>query len=377
VIDALHTRGDFDLRCLGCGREFAGIGGRCDACGGLVDAKYGGPLSFGAAGPATVRYAGTLPVEDLASYRLPVDPTPLVELESRKGNRVVAKVEGTLPTGSTKDRLAAVALPFMLERGVRRFAFSSTGNTAVAYAHALHAYPELEARLYLASEVDRSGIGPLPPNLTLVVAHGDYAGASAMAREDARRTGFVPEGGFFNVGRREGAKLAYLEALDQMASVGLAPAAMVQAVASGLGIYAAGRAIAEMRRTGRLDLNPRLYCAQQESCAPMALAFAAEQEGQAGRRILRNPHGFAPALLLGDPFAAYDYVSGAVRRSGGSFVTVSDREAATTLRLQPELPVPLGPSAAVGLAAAWKIADRLDLADDEALLVLLTGGPDR
>src|SRR5262249_18339778 len=159
-------------------------------------------------------------------------------------------------------------LPFMLERGVRRFAFSSTGNTATAYAHGLHLYPELSARVYLPpTVVDRTTIGPVPPNMDIVLVDSDYAGASSRVRDHAAHNDFVTEGGFFNVGRREGAKLAYLEAFEQLDAAGVKTAAVVQAVASGLGIYAAARAVAELRGEGRLLRTPKLYCAQQASCA--------------------------------------------------------------------------------------------------------------
>jgi threonine synthase len=369
----------FGLRCVRCGRDASGRIAQCAACGGLVDAQYPDVAAVDGSFPldedAIGRYRSLLPISDASSYRLTLPRTPLVELGSIGARRVFGKLEGALPTGSTKDRLAAVSLPFLLENGVRRFAFSSTGNTAIAYAHGLHAYPELEARLYLSPNVDRAKIGPVPSNLSVVVVNGDYAAASKQAREDAERTGFVPEGGFFNVGRREGAKLAYLEAVEQLASLGLVPGAVLQAVASGLGIYAAARAMEEARRAGRLTVAPKLFCAQQASCAPMALAFESELRCRPTKRIVCKPEGPAAALLLGDPFATYDYVASAVRKSKGGFVTVSEEEIYRALAEQPALP--MGTSAAVGLAAAPKVTRSLSLTDDEVVLVMLTGGPGR
>jgi threonine synthase len=366
------------VRCDGCAGPADPLAGRCEMCGSPASPVYPrGALAVrdGVTGDSLKRYRATLPVADPALYRLPVARTPLVELAPLAGRRVFGKVEGALPTGSTKDRLVAVALPYLLERGVRRFAFSSTGNTAVAYAHGLHVYPELEARVYVSPRVDRSTLAPIPSNLGVAVVNGDYALASARARAEGTRSGFVPEGGFFNIGRREGAKLAYREALEDLAHEGVEVGAIVQAVASGLGIYAAARAIEELRAAGTIHTRPRLFCAQQASCAPMVAAYRAGDRTPPERHVVRDPTGIAPALLLGDPFGSYASVAREVRRSGGDFVAVPDGEVAQVLRDRRAGAPPVGASAAVALAASRRVAPTL--ASGESLLVLLTGGPGR
>jgi threonine synthase len=133
--------------------------------------------------------------------------------------------------------------------------------------------------------------------------------------------------------------------------------------------------MAEARQSGWLSRTLHLFCAQQASCAPMALAFESEREARPMRRVVNSPRGAASALLLGDPFTSYDFVASCVRESGGGFVTVTDEEIYSALRGQPDLPI--GTSAAVGLAAVPKVVSRLALADDEVMLVMLTGGPGR
>jgi threonine synthase len=370
----------FALRCVRCMAEARGFARQCEHCGGIVDPQYYAPLlddRRSEDADVLTRYAAVLPIVDRASARLPLPITPVVELDSVDGIRVFGKVEGLLPTGSTKDRLVAVSLPFMLENSVERFAFSSTGNTAIAYAHGLHLYPEFCARLYISTRVERASLGPVPPNLSIVVVNGDYARASVRVREHRERTGYESEGGFFNIGRREGAKLAYMEALDQLAERDSAPDVIIQAVASGLGIYAASRAVSDMRACGRLTRTPRLICAQQASCAPMVSAYRAEEQGQVRRSVLRSPVGIAPSLLLGDPFASYPYVAAVVRASGGRFVAVPEQEVTAVLSKHRDDTVPLGASAAVALASVRKVVRACNLAPGDVVLVMLTGGPNR
>lgn len=367
------------LRCVSCKATFSGFVTTCPNCGGLVDAEYDEPCAPKgiSEGGLLSRYRSVMPLLDLTNYRSSLPVTPLIELAPVRGVRILGKLEASLPTGSTKDRLAAIALPFMLERGVRRFAFSSTGNTAAAYAHALHLYPEIEGRLYLSSRVDRSMIEPMPPNLGVVVVQGDYARASARLREQAPISGHTVEGGFFNIGRREGAKLAYLEALEQAHAAQVQVKAVVQAVASGLGIYAAWRAIEVARARELTSLVPRLFCVQQASCAPMVAAYGAERCGRRVRPVFENPQGIAPALLLGNPYHSYDYVATAVRRSGGDFVSSAEADVERVLEGRDAQTQGLGASAAVALAALPKVIRSARLKEGDAILAMLTGGRNR
>lgn len=364
------------LVCTVCGTADQDTSGRCRRCGGLVEASY--PRTPGAFPPvrnSIDTYWELLPVSERASARLEVPRTPTVVLAEIGGIPIWAKVEGTLPTGSTKDRLVAVSLPLLLERGVERFVFSSTGNTAAAYAHGLAAYPELSGRVFVSEDVPADVLGPPNPHLEVVRVRGDYVEAGRRSRRDIRPDE-VPEGGFFNLGRREGAKLAYLEAYDDVAAQGGRVDTVVQAVASGLGIVAAARAGSQspaVRSWGRM---PRLFCAQQASCSPMVKAYRSMLLGIHERRPETDPSGVASAILLGDPFAGFDFVVKAVVESGGGFVDVSAAEIRAALEAHCGQ-VPLGMSAAVALASAYRMYEQGKLEGSEGVLVVLTGGPGR
>jgi threonine synthase len=180
----------------------------------------------------------------------------------------------------------------------------------------------------------------------------------------------VSEGGFFSLGRREGAKLAYLEAFDDVERMGGRVDTVVQAVASGLGIVAAARAVeqsAAVRQWGQ---------GQQTSCSPMVRAWRSAEVGAYARLPEATPDGLAAAILLGDPFSSFDYVARAVRRSGGGFVDVTSSEIAAALQRHHH-EVPLGDSAAVALSSVYRLWEQGDLRGSEGVLVALTGGPGR
>ncbi|MGH9109834.1 MAG: threonine synthase [Acidimicrobiales bacterium] len=366
------------LVCEDCGSTDQDLSGRCRACQGLVDAHY--PDGVEAAlrpgdADTLATYWDLLPVPDRSSCRIALEPTPTVRLTELDGVPVYAKVEGVLPTGSTKDRLIAVSLPLMLERGVERFVFSSTGNTAAAYSWGLRSYPELSARVYLAEDVPEAQLGPPNPAMEVVRVPGDYVAAGQRSRQEVG-PGETPEGGFFNLGRREGAKLAYLEAFDDVDRDGGEVDVVVQAVASGLGIVAAARAAEQSAAVRRWGRRPRLFCAQQTSCSPMVKAYRAVLGGSDDRLPEVMPEGLASAILLGDPFSSFDYVAAAARESDGGFVDVTSSEIAAALQRHSR-EVPLGDSAAVALASVYRLWEQGDLRGAAGVLVTLTGGPGR
>src|SRR5439155_20566877 len=102
------------------------------------------------------RFADLLPVADRSLLPADAEPTETVHAE-RLGEaigleRLYLKDETTLPTGTTKDRMAAVALAYLYEHGVRAFATSSTGNSSTSYGHAISRFPGLVMHLFTASE---------------------------------------------------------------------------------------------------------------------------------------------------------------------------------------------------------------------------------
>jgi threonine synthase len=365
------------LVCVDCGSAEQDLSGRCLVCEGMVDAVY--PGSDAVLDPADTdvidTYWDLLPIPDRSLCRIALPPTPTVLLTELDGIPIYAKVEGVLPTGSTKDRLIAVSLPLMMARGVERFVFSSTGNTAAAYAWGLQFYPELSARAFVSADVPDRQLGPQTPALEIVRVNGDYVLAGKQSRAEIL-PGETSEGGFFNLGRREGAKLAYLEAFDDVDRMGGVVDTVVQAVASGLGIVAAERAVEQSASVREWDRGPRLFCAQQTSCSPMVRAWRSRQNGGDERLPEPSPEGLATAILLGDPFVSFDYVANSVQASGGGFVDVTSSEIAAALQRHNH-EVPLGDSAAVALSSVYRLWEQGDLRGSEGVLVMLTGGPGR
>ena len=90
--------------------------------------------------------------------------------------------------------MAAVALAYLYEHGVRAFATSSTGNSSTAYAHAISRFPGHVMHLFTASEfADRVDLPETDQVVETVLEGATFVEAFAAAAAFARREGFVSE----------------------------------------------------------------------------------------------------------------------------------------------------------------------------------------
>ena len=82
--------------------------------------------------------------------------TPLVDSQKLKlmssANKIMLKDETKTNTGSSKDRMAVVALSQMNEFGINSFVVGSTGNVASALAFLLKKHRNIEMHCFAAEE---------------------------------------------------------------------------------------------------------------------------------------------------------------------------------------------------------------------------------
>src|SRR5687768_16483682 len=122
----------YALICKDCGSDqSAAFASFCTRCGSLIEARYDlDRVELRDSDDPHQRYFDLLPVRD-ESLLAPGVRTRTVHarnLGRRLGlNALYLKDETENRTGTTKDRMAAVALPFLYESGVRHFCTSSTG----------------------------------------------------------------------------------------------------------------------------------------------------------------------------------------------------------------------------------------------------------
>ncbi len=377
VRDTVARRAAFAVSCSGCGRDLHdGYFPLCP-CGGMSEVSYDlDAVRLRESANPYHRFIDLLPVTDTELLPRDARYTPAVHAH-RLGEQLAMpwlylKDETAHPTGTTKDRMAAVALPYLYERGVRGFTTSSTGNSSSAYAHAIPRIPELMMYVFTASAFrDRLTLPAGDQVIDVVLEDATFVEAFAAAGTFARDHGLAPETGFFNPGRREGLKVAWLEAAEQV------PRPIdwyVQAVSSAMGVYGAYKAARELVQLNLSDRVPRLLCVQQETCAPMVTAWNAGSGRIRPADIVQRPAGIAKAILRGDPTRTYPRIRRIVSDSGGTMTSVSEQQIRDARELIETLEgIPACFNAATALAGLAKLRRLGGIPPADTVLVNLTG----
>jgi threonine synthase len=377
----MTAKNDILHRCIRCGTVYPhGFTPRCKACTGLVEVYHdlAGARIHDDDDPLR-RYFDLLPIKD-ADHLLSLGEgnTPCVHagaLGARLGlDRVYLKVEAPNPTGTTKDRMAAVVLSLLHELGLREFSTSSTGNSSNALANGIAQHPFFRMHLFMGEHFGNR-FRYRHPGIEVHVLEGqDFTDAFNYAKQNAQDHRLPFEAGFFNPARREGLKLAYFEAVEQV------PHPIdwyVQASSSAMGVYGTAKGARELVAMGRIARSPRMVCVQQASCAPMARAFAESAPEILPHHIVHNPNGIAKAILRGNPSGCYPYVYEMLRDTDGTAVVVNEEEIREARALLVEHEgLDCCYNSATTIAALRKLAADGTVGRDDCVLLNLTGGPE-
>lgn len=372
---------DVRHQCIRCGTVYPhGFTPRCKVCTGLVEVHHDlATARIRDEEDPLLRYFDLLPIRDPANLlSLGEGNTPCVHAESLGAHfgldRVYLKIEATNPTGTTKDRMAAVVLSLLHELGLREFSTSSTGNSSNALAAGIARHPYFKMHLFMGEHFGERFRYHHPGIEVHVLEGQDFTDAFNHAKGYAQDHRLPFEAGFFNPARREGLKLAYFEAVEQV------PHAIdwyVQASSSAMGVYGTAKGAQELVTMGRIARSPRMVCVQQASCAPMSRAFAEDAPEIRPHHIVDNPDGIAKAILRGNPSGCYPYVYEMLKKTDGTAVVVTEeeiREARALLVAREGLDCCY--NAATTIAALKKLAADGTVGRDECVLLNLTGGPE-
>jgi threonine synthase len=361
-----------DLRCRACGNHYTDRW-RC-TCGQPLDFATR-PLPDGSApAPATLdtreglwTFADFLPVERRVT--LGAGWTPLVDSEGFRPSKsrtdsgdapdwnCAFKLESVSPTGSFKDRGAALTVSRALSRGAERLVEDSSGNAGTAIAtYAVRA--DLDAEIYVPADATAAKLRAIErTGADVVHVEGSRADVTSAAI-DAVETG---AGWYASHAWRPsfyaGTKTIALELAAQRDWH--APEAVVCPLGHGtlfLGLYRGFRALTD---ANWIDEEPRLLGAQATGYAP----FAADSESDNDR---------ADGIHIREPVRA-DEIRQAIAETGGDAIGI---DAAATEREHERLHragFPVEPTSAVAPAALREYRERGVLTADADVVVPLTG----
>ncbi|HJZ86298.1 MAG TPA: threonine synthase [Polyangia bacterium] len=372
------------LECTYCGARFPAdaLHGLCTHCQRVLYPRYdlaaaARTLTRDALArrpPGLWRYREVLPVRDPAHIlSLGEGGTPLLPArrfgESLGLPNLWIKDEGQNPTGSFKARGLSAALSRAHELGVRKVALPSAGNAAAATA-AYAARGGMEAFVFMPSDsppVHKAECDLAGARLFLV--NGLIHDAGAIVQRYRDRCGWFDVSTLKEPYRVEGKKTMGYELLEQMGWE--LPDVIVYPTGGGTGIVGMWKAFAELEALGLCDRKrPRMVSVQAAGCAPITKAF---EEGKRHAEPWPSAATIAPGIRV--PVAVGDYlILDAIRASGGTAISVDDRDILAAVAEVARLEGIYGSPEAGATAAACRVLARRGLVKPDERVVLLFCG---
>ena len=358
---------DTRFRCERCGRiePLEQPVWRCPACGGALELDRLSTLRADAIvrdEPSIWRYAAAIPVERGDTTALGGGMTPLVP-GSLAGRPVRFKLDSLLPTGSFKDRGAAVMIAYLRSIGAHRVIVDSSGNAAAAMA-GLAAANGLECVIYAPATTSPGKLVQSRAFGAEVMLVDGPRDAVAIAAQEAAASDPAAVYASHNWHPLfvEGVKTWALEVWEQLGFE--VPASAWIPTGGGSAFVGGWRGFRAVT-----DAPPALVAAQPAACAP---AVAAWRAGLQDIPPVVAGDTIAEGTKIGAPARGRQILRG-IRESGGSAIAVDDREIEAALRELWRQGLYVEPTAAVGAAAFRSAVQRGESVPGGEHVVLLTG----
>ena len=355
----------WEYRCESCGQRESldAVVWRCPTCGGAFALDGPNQLPPGAidrADQSLWRYGAVLPVGREHAHSLGEGMTPLVAGDLA-GRAVWFKHDALLPTGSFKDRGAAVLVAHLRRLGLNRVIVDSSGNAAAAMA-GFSAAAGIDCTVYAPATTSPGKLVQSRAfGATVVPVEGNREAVAQAAQDAAANdpSAFYASHNWHAV-FVEGVKTWALEVWEQLGGrnpgVAFIPTGGGSAFVGGLrGFAATGAPL------------PRLVAAQPAACAPIVAAF------RDGAPMATTPGAtIAEGTRIGVPSRPAQILS-ALHESHGWAEAVDEEQIEAALRELWAQGLYVEPTAAVGAAACRAAIERGDDLGDGPIVVLLTG----
>ena len=380
----------------------------CPACGGeWLDAAYEyESLSRRwrdriAARPFSLwRYWDLLPLRDEANIlAMGEGGTPLLHATNLGlmlgRSHIYVKDERQGPTGSFKDRQAALAISVMKEQGITEAVVASTGTVAISYS-AYSALAGIKLWAFLTSSVPADKMREVALYGSEVIkVTGTYDQTKKVAADFAERKGLHLDRGLKSFAAKESMKTVSFEIAEQLGwrldgggsaqgagsiyppilnshlPLFRAPDWYVQAVSGGLGPIGVWKGFKELHEMGLIDRLPKLACIQAAGCAPMVNSF---EKGLEVAEPVRNPQTLITTVATGYPGLAYTFLRKVILEHGGAFEAATDDEAFRAMHVMAKMDgISMEPASGLAFAGLFKMVSAGVVKPQDVVVVNCSG----
>jgi threonine synthase len=316
------------LICIQCGKKYPlqTRNWKC-VCGGLLDLSFKArfPLKKIASRPPDLwRYREALPLlEESCFTSLGESLTALLTIPI-SNQSVQVKQDQLFPTGSYKDRGAAVLISHAREIGITDVVEDSSGNAGCAIA-AYCARAGIGCDIYVPESTS-------PAKLVQIERYGAELHRIPGSREDTARAVLTAADGTYYASHSwnpfffHGTKTWAYEVCEQRNWQ--APEAVVLPAGNGTLLLGAWLGFNDLALAGVIDRLPRIIVVQSAGCAALAVAFrrgASEPD-----LAIPRYETMAEGIAIAEPIRGKQILA-AVRASRGEFLTVTEAEIQSAL----------------------------------------------
>ena len=287
--------------------------------------------------------------------------TPLEEM-NLDGHRVLLKIDYLFPTGSYKDRGAAVLVSKAKELGIKRVIEDSSGNAGSAIA-AYCAKGGIQCEIYVPEATS-------PEKLVQIETYGAHLKKVAGSRERtaevtmqaASKTYYASH--CWNPFFLHGTKTFAFEVWEQMNW--RAPDTVVLPVGHGTLFLGTHIGFRELKEAALIRKLPRLVGIQSARCAPL---YRSLKRGDGKRAAIEKRETLAEGIAIAEPIR-WKQILEAVRETDGEILTVTEKEIRTALRVMGQRGHSIEPTSAATIAGLKKYVKHIK---KEVVVSTLTG----
>jgi threonine synthase len=334
--------------------------------GGLLDVEFDPALEIdeiASRPPSLWRYREALPLDDdVSPVSLGESVTPLVRI-TIGGIPVLVKQDHQFPTGSFKDRGAAVMVSRLHHLGVGHVVEDSSGNAGCAVA-AYCARAGIACDIYVSRATSASKLIQLEYYGARIHridgTREDVARAARNAATNAYYASHVWDPFFL-----QGTKTFAYEVAEQLGW--RAPDAVVLPVGNGTLVLGAFIGFQELKSMGLIKAMPQIIGVQASACAPLEHAW---RTGAGSLPEVAGSSTLAEGIAVRCP-ARWQQILHAVRSTGGGILQVSEGAIRAALLELGRNGFFIEPTAAVAAAGTRELLRRPG--DRESVVSVFTG----
>jgi len=338
---------------------------RCE-CGSILDIVFEPVFALDkirGRGPTMWRYREAIPVTlDRNIVSFDEGFTPLVEVRLND-YPVLIKQDHLFPSASYKDRGASVLISKVKELGIKTVVEDSSGNAGCAVA-AYCARAKISCEIFVPQD---TAAGKLAQIMLYSAAlqkipgsREDTAQAVLAAAKNKYYASHSWNPFFFH-----GTKTFAYEVCEQLGWK--SPDTLIVPAGNGTLVLGAHIGFTELRSAGIIDKTPKIIAVQAERCAPLYRAFHEDLEEIPP---VEKTDTLAEGIAIADPIRGLQILE-AVRKSGGSFLTVSDEQVMDSLKELGRKGFCIEPTAAATTAGIGKYLESMH--SDEVIVSVFTG----